>query len=56
VFWSDDAGRVALKFQVGGWRASYVHFIISLTFAMAVALIPVAIGFVAVRVVRRKAN
>jgi hypothetical protein len=47
VFWgAGDASRVALKFEIGGWRAAYLHFFISLVFAMVVALVPVAISLV----------
>jgi hypothetical protein len=45
IFWSaGDASRVALKYQVGGWRAAYVHFFISLGLASVVALVPVLIS------------
>ena len=47
IFWSaGDASRVALKFQVGGWRAAYVHFFVSLAFASVVALVPVLISLI----------
>jgi len=38
-----DWSRIALKFQVGGWRAAYVH--LALGVAMAV-VVPLAIFFI----------
>jgi hypothetical protein len=54
IFWSaGDASRVALKYQVGGWRAAYVHFFVSLAFASVVALVPVLISLLGLWITRR---
>jgi hypothetical protein len=39
-----DGGRIVLKFQVGGWRAAYVHFAITLVLAGGTPLIVLLIG------------
>lgn len=57
LFWSwGDASRVALKYQVGGWHAAYTHLLISMTYALLLALIPLAIGWVSVLLFCRKSN
>jgi hypothetical protein len=55
LFWSlGDASRVALKYQVGGWRTAYLHFFLSVVFALLVAFIPAAIASTAILIFRRK--
>ena len=54
IFWSlGDASRVALKYQVGGWRAAYVHLTLSVIFALIVSFVTMASGWLAVVVFRR---
>lgn len=57
LLWSlRDASRVALKYQVGGWHAAYIHLLMSGTYALLLAFVPVAIGWIVVLILRRKAN
>jgi hypothetical protein len=57
LFWSaGDASRVALKYSVGGWRAAYVHLIVSVALAFLVALVPVLISLIVFLICRRKPN
>ena len=48
-----DAGRIALKFQIGGWRAAYVPFLLSLAIGLVIVIVPVLIGRIGFRVAGR---
>jgi hypothetical protein len=39
-----DGALIALKFQVGGWRAGYVHLALTLVLAFAVLLLVLLVG------------
>jgi hypothetical protein len=42
-----DASLIALKFQVGGWRAAYVHLAVTVVMAVGIPLTVLLIGRVA---------
>jgi len=49
VFWllpifDGDASLIALKFRVGGWRAAYVHFSLTVIMAVVIPLTVLLIG------------
>jgi hypothetical protein len=39
-----DASLIALKFQVGGWRAAYVHLALTVVIAAGIPLAVLLIG------------
>jgi hypothetical protein len=39
-----DGGLVLLKFQVGGWRAAYGHFTLTILIAVAVPAVALLLG------------
>jgi hypothetical protein len=41
-----DGGLVLLKFQVGGWRAAYVHFTLTVLIAVAIPLAVLFLGWI----------
>lgn len=49
IFWllpifDGDASLIALKLQVGGWRAAYVHFALTVFIAIVIPLTVLLIG------------
>jgi hypothetical protein len=49
IFWlsgilDGDGSRIALKFQVGGWRAGYLHLAIALVVAVGIPLMVLLFG------------
>jgi hypothetical protein len=43
-----DGSLILLKFQIGGWRAAYVHFTVTILIAVGVPLAVLLIGRVVV--------
>jgi hypothetical protein len=39
-----DGRLILLKFQIGGWRAAYVHFVVTALIAVAVPAVMLLIG------------
>jgi Kef-type K+ transport system membrane component KefB len=39
-----DGRLILLKFQIGGWRAAYVHFVVTALIAVAVSAVMLLVG------------